>query len=298
MRNTGAGIWAAMIAAACVAAGGEAGWARIIQMQQGIQAMDMPLMMGWNGQGIMLPYADGPMMMRQQQEQRLREQITGIMDQSRGANRPALRRDAIENGLVGLGPQAMEMLRTEALSRTGLELDAFQGAIFRLANGGFDPSHRLAEWSRARFGYVPDPQKPFKPLPMETARVLNIPQGGVLFPHHVFYTVTWTPTHTRIAVAVATDGKVQALEDDAALLRFLRAEGTSARTDAGRELLASAALFPAIARTEDLSETCYPQTQSEAAAAHASLTAPVAVNATLRFSAGGELESVVTSRGN
>ena len=234
MRFGRTGVRLAAIAA--VAAGGAVRVLRgeLVMLPPGAPIAVDVQMMQWEGED-MLPYGS-PMMVRERQNQQMRQQIRQLLDAARTQGTPMARRNGIESALVGMGPQFEDVLRSEAPLHTGLELDAFEGALLRLANPSFDPPHRLPDWARGRFGFVADPQAPLKPLPVEIARVMNIPPGSLLFPHHVFYAVTWVPTHTRIPLALATDGKVQTLEDDAAaLLRFFPRRRGAKSANARRE---------------------------------------------------------------
>ncbi len=162
----------------------------------------------------------------------------------------------------------------------------------------FDPRQTLTAWAEDHFHYAPDPQAPFHAPPEKISRVLNISAGDFLFPHHLFYVIEWPPAHSRIPVAIATDGKVEPLADDAALLHFLSVEVPASKTQAGRELLADAAVFLAIARTTDFTTREIPHTENRGDTVAATLERnPLRLAATLTFSKTGTLQSVRTAPG-
>ncbi len=155
-------------------------------------------------------------------------------------------RERVETSLVSLGPQAAPYLQSELLTRDGFEADAIQVALFRLDNMPLSPRESLENWGQKHFGISPISADASS---LKIFRVMDGRDGvGLreLFPHHLFYVLQHKAT--RLLVALASDAKVQPLEDDAALARFIRMEGLPQTSLMDKSRLASAAALLMIAR--------------------------------------------------
>lgn len=253
-------------------------------MQQGNWAMDEEDMFMGNGD------------YESRYQQQLRNEISNILQQSQSTPDRWSRRRMVEDGLATLGSQALPLLREQETYRTGLDLDAIQVAEFRIQNDLFVPQPIVEDWALDHFHFVQDLEKPPVAPPLKITRIVNLTPGNLLFPHHLFYVAEWTPTQIRLPIALATDGKIQTLENDDALARFLKAEAGVQHTRAGKELLASLAIFLSVARTDDLQDHPIPHTRVEGTTVSATLTAPIPQTLTLKFSASDMLESVASKR--
>jgi hypothetical protein len=215
-------------------------------------------------------------------------------------------RDGVEDRLTSLGGAYLPALRNEMQYREGYEGDALQVAVFRLENLPLDPNEALVDWAQKRFGLTPAAGA----AQVKVTRVLGIGgeaeiEDGALFPHHLFYCVEFVPKHVRVPVALAADGKVQPVEEDGALLRFIQREVEAQRTEVGRQRLALAVARIALARTTTVYKPDSQQVEghageSEAVAAE-SVTARVNSSAshqmaTLTFGATGAVQALVTTQ--
>jgi hypothetical protein len=155
-------------------------------------------------------------------------------------------RDAVESRLVSLGAEAAPYLESELASHDGYEADAIQVALFRLANLPLVPRESLQDWGQKHFGLSPGSPESGA---LKIFRVMDGHDGAGLaefFPHHLFYVLQYR--QTRLVVALAADAKVQPLEDDAAVARFIRMEGRPQFSVNDKTRLASAAALLMLAR--------------------------------------------------
>ncbi len=153
-------------------------------------------------------------------------------------------RDAIENHLVALGPRALPFLSVELNQHKDYELDAIQVAIFRIDNAPFDPRAAITAWAAAHL--------PHAAADLQIVRVMGGNSAGSLaslFPHHLFYVAVSTAAQKRLLLALAADAKIQPLNNDADLARFMRLELEPAHTDAALEYAATAAALLTLSRT-------------------------------------------------
>jgi hypothetical protein len=179
----------------------------------------------------------------------LRYQIQQTLESSRDAGKDVwLWRDTVEERLVALGANAAGPLRDQIAQRDGYLRDALQVALFRLENILLRPNEALQTWAEHYF-VLPSSNHP----PCKVARVLDLGEAvdlRDLFPHHLFYILEYPRANQpRVVVALAADGMVQALGDDAALGRFIRNEAAFQPTQVGKERIAAAAALLAAART-------------------------------------------------
>jgi hypothetical protein len=203
-------------------------------------------------------------------------------------------RDGAEEKLVGLGSGAVSSLEAEWATHDSFEADAIAVALFRIQNEGVHPNETLREWGAKRFP-GPDPA---------TLKVLHVidnkqtPNLRELFPHHIFYAVENPKDKTRAVVALAADGKVQAIEDDAALAKFLRSEGGAQAKDEGKRRMAAAAAVLAAAR---MVSPAKPDPRLDAASTGEQFSSTldadgVSTGVALTFAADGKLESMKTTQ--
>ena len=153
-------------------------------------------------------------------------------------------RDAVETRLVSLGPAAIGYMQSELENRDGFEADAIQVALFRLANAPLTPKETLQEWGRKHFSLTPDNLASLK-----INRVMDSRDGAglmELFPHHLFYVLEFN--RHRVLVALASDAKVQPLEDDVALAHFIKTEAAPQLSSNDKTHLASAVALLMLAR--------------------------------------------------
>jgi hypothetical protein len=227
----------------------------------------------------------------QDPEMMLRERIGQILSSPRGDGVDDWKwRDSVEDQLAALGPAAAGFLQVQLDRRSGYAADALRVALFRLDHGNIDLRPMLEAWAR-------------KHLPASTADTLKImrvlgPRAAL--PHHLFYILEagerGSQTRQRRVVALAADGKVHDITDDAPLARFLGLELPPARTEAAREHAAELAALLATARHLTPYKTTA-DTRATAAAAHAALTAEgLTIDADVTFDSAGRVASVTTSR--
>jgi len=253
----------------------------------------------WVG-GDLYVDTDGPVMNMPVQlrgrglsDAQMQSQIRTALQQPRTGMDTWAWRDAVEERLLALGRPAVSPMRAELETRDGYEADALAGAIFRMENTPLNPNEMLKQWGAKRFA-GPDPDT------LKFSRVLDIRDTvglGDLFPHHLFYVVEDPKDQARAVVALAADGKVQPLEDDAALTKFMCAEGEAQSTPDGRKRVAGAAAVLAISRTMALYK---PDLMTAAAAGP---TAQVAITAggvnevaNVTFDAKGALQTLTTTQ--
>jgi hypothetical protein len=215
-------------------------------------------------------------------------------------------RDGVEDRLTSLGAAYLPALRNEMQYREGYEGDALQVAVFRLENPPLDPKEALLDWARKRFGLTSESGSSV----VKFTRVLGIGGDaeigdGALFPHHLFYCAEFVPKHVRVPVALAADGKVQPLEEDGLLLRFIKTEVEPQHTEVGRQRLALAVARMALARTTTVYKPDNQQVEGQASGSGAeateSVTARVDSNAahqsaTVTFGATGTVQGLVTTQ--
>jgi len=148
-------------------------------------------------------------------------------------------RDAAEDKLVVLGDGSIDAMKASMEQHSGLARDALEVALFRMGNGGLDPKALIADWETKRGS---------KPKTMEHLVAEGMAR---VFPNHLFFVVDEGKAGERSVIAVAADGKVQLLLDDAALAKFLRDELGDATETHARDNAARAALVLGMARLSD-----------------------------------------------
>jgi hypothetical protein len=181
-------------------------------------------------------------------EEQMRNQIQNALQRMDAQDRNVwARRDAMEESLLSLGTAAVPTMRSELNTHEGYEADALWCAIFRLENAPLTPKDLLRQWGAKRF---PEPN----PDALKISRVLDIKETNMkeLYPHHLFYALENPKDNSRAVVALAADGKIQPLADDAAIAKFLRGEGSPQTTTEDRKRLATTAALLACARTMTL----------------------------------------------
>jgi hypothetical protein len=199
-------------------------------------------------------------------------------------------RDSVEDALVALGPDAAAPLQFELRLRTGYLADAIRVALFRLDHGTVDLRPALAAWADRRF---PRPAT-------ESVKIMRVLGPRAILPHHLFYILEATDrasrSKRRLVVALAADGKVQDVTDDAALARFLSIELPPAKTEAAREHAAELAALLAASRVVTLYKSDA-DTRSGALTAEAILSAEgTTVRAALTFTPPGTVAALTTTR--
>jgi hypothetical protein len=97
----------------------------------------------------------------------------------------------------------------------------------------------VADWVRRQAG---------KPDDAAVVHMGHLAVPPALFPHHLFYAVAPGRGWKRAVVAVAADGKVQPLPDDAALQRFFRTELSAVRGEPAMARVSAAAALLAVGR--------------------------------------------------
>ncbi len=203
-------------------------------------------------------------------------------------------RDSAEEKLFALGTDATSALQTELAARNdSLEADAIAVVLFRLENQGVNPNEMLREWGKKRFE-GPDPATLKITHVIDNKQAANLRE---LFPHHIFYVVENPKDKTRAVVALAADGKVQPIEDDAALAKFLRSEGGTQADASGKRRISAAAAMLATARAVSTSQPL-PRVQNDSAEAYSAILDAdgVSINAIITFAADGKLESIKTTQ--
>jgi hypothetical protein len=204
-------------------------------------------------------------------------------------------RDQVESQLVTVGRSGISLLREQLGQRDGYERDALQVAIFRLANGPLYPNTLLNTWARRNFAVSGS-----EPPPYKITRVLDVRDAVnlcELFPHHLFYAIEYPAKKVRVVVALAADGMVQPLPDDAVLGRFIGHEAVPQVTQVGKERVAAAAALLAAARSSTIYKPDRLRVEGQlptftitldAAALHETLTAT--------FGPAGTLETLMTGQ--
>lgn len=202
--------------------------------------------MGWEGRRSYRNYDPMPQMVRSILQ----------MERSGGMDNWAWR-DNVENQLFALGPGALSYIQAEAATREGFEGDALQVALFRLQNTPLAPREALLRWGQRHFAIPSTPEPSVfappsapPPNPLKIHRIMDSRDGAglaELFPHHLFYVLQYKTT--RVVVALAADAKVQLLNDDTAIARFFRVEGTPRLSVNDKSQLASAAALLMLARS-------------------------------------------------
>lgn len=148
-------------------------------------------------------------------------------------------RDAVEDRLVDMGSRAIPLFLFELQRRQGFEADALQAAMFRLDHDGVELRSRLRSWTEETF-------------PNATVKIARIMGKRAILPHHLFYALEIVAVNSqsrhRQIVALAADGKVHPLSDDAPLARFLSIELPPAITEAAREQAAELVALLALSR--------------------------------------------------
>jgi hypothetical protein len=204
-------------------------------------------------------------------------------------------RETVENSLVGISTQGLAFMRTQYLQRDGYEADALQVAIFRLENLPLDPHDALLSWATRYF--TPGPADPPQ---FKITRVLDLRATvglGTLFPHHLFYAVTYPAIKGRVVVALAADAKVQPLNDDAALAAFFRCEAPPQSTQIGKERLAAAATLLATERSSSIYKPDAVRVDVQLPDFNVTLDAPgVHQTATLTFDPAGRLQTIAAEQ--
>jgi hypothetical protein len=148
-------------------------------------------------------------------------------------------RDAVEDQLVEMGSRAIPLFFFELHRRQGFEADALRVAIFRLEHQGVELRTPLRAWAEKAF-------------PSATVKIARIMGQRAILPHHLFYALEIAAPNSqsrqRQVVALAADGKVHPLPDDAALARFLSIEFPPTATEAAREHAAELVALLALSR--------------------------------------------------
>lgn len=199
-------------------------------------------------------------------------------------------RDTVEDALVALGPPAAHQLQFQLELRTGFVADAIRVALFRLDHGSVDVRPYLAAWAQKRF-----------PRPgADGVKIMRVLGRRAVLPHHLFYIVETTDRDSRakhrLVVALAADGKVHDVTDDAALARFLSIELPPAKTEAAREHAAELAALLAASRVVTVYRPT-PETRAEALTAEGTLSAGGAhIRAAVTFNTDGQVAGVTTER--
>jgi hypothetical protein len=203
--------------------------------------------------------------------------------------------------LVALGSDVLPILQTELNQRIGLQKDAVMMAIFRLSHPQLDIRDSLVQWGLKHFGVTDPKQEPatlFKLSHVFDSSGLHT----TLFPNHVFYVVEYPNAPAgkakRGVAALAVDGKVQSISDDAALAKFVGGEGEPQRTQGGKADLATAAALLAMPRMVTLKEA----PRSEPIVANGNtlsavmMSEGVKVTLALTFDATGKVTKAVTTQ--
>ena len=155
-------------------------------------------------------------------------------------------RDAAEERLASLGPTALPALKEAAGRNTGFKRAAAEAAIFRISNN-IKPREAIQNWAK----------KAVDGLRTKNERVCDDTLTE-LFPHHLFYVLAFgdkakLPANvpglkTRTVVAMAADGKIQLLTEDAGLAHFLKVEGGELKSAGERARMAEIAVVLACVR--------------------------------------------------
>lgn len=213
-------------------------------------------------QGGLIEDFDGPVgQYPNNNDAQMRQMIQQILQSPHVSGDSWSWRDGVEDHLVSLGPGALDAIRGEMESHDGFELDALEVAAFRLVNPPLNPHDALTEWAQRHFGIHTSSSAGQAPPPaIKIARIFDMRR---LFPHHLFYVIEYAAKHARLVVALAADGKVQELEDDAALTRFIQAEVPAQHTPLGRERLSASAAKLAAARSSTIYHPDNLQTEDE-----------------------------------